>query len=298
MAEQSRLGSDIVAHQLEPYVLDLEVNGLAVVPPEVHGVSPALMDQMLDVLLSTAAQMVGCAFELDNGPAAEVEFGEQRESLSAMNRESGKQSQFLIQQLASKHRLFRDLAVNPVAVALIRHMIGHTATRFSSHNAFVKWQGEFGYGKRLGMHCDQTAVPLPWGRTALTANTNWCLTDYTLEGGCLAYVPGSHRRLTHPVFPDAVSRAVPVEAPRGSMIIFHGATWHGAYPRKAPGMRVSVANYYRHAMITSQEDIQGSFDPALADDCADPTLFRLLAGFDDVFPYKQQNNPVPKAKFS
>ena len=34
----------------------------------------------------------------------------------------------LIQQLGSQHRMFRDLAVNPVAVALIKHMIGSKVT--------------------------------------------------------------------------------------------------------------------------------------------------------------------------
>ena len=71
--------------------------------------------------------------------------------LAEMSGDRGVPSQFLIPQLARHHRMFRDLAVNPVAVALIRHMIGRTATRFSSHNSLVKWQGEFGYSKNLGL---------------------------------------------------------------------------------------------------------------------------------------------------
>ena len=77
------------------------------------------------------------------------------------------------------------------------------------------------------------------------------------------------------------------------MIVFHGATWHGAFPRMIPGMRLSVANYYRHLMVTSQEDIKGAFNQALADDCDNPELFRELAGFNDEFPYKEQNQPTP-----
>ena len=203
--------------------------------------------------------------------------------------------QFLIQRLASYHRVFRDLAVNPIAVALIRHMVGERATRFSSHNSFVKWQGDFGYGKGLGLHADQTAMPLPWGRRALTANANWCLTNYTHQGGAFAWVPGSHKKGTRPGQPSAARQAVAVEAPKGSLLVFHGATWHGAYPRLIPGMRLSIANYYRHAMVTSQEDIQGSFDQALSEDCDDPELFRVLAGFGDEFPYREPNQPVPSA---
>lgn len=294
--QNTRLAPEITHLGLEEFVLDLEVNGLTVVPPEVTGVTEAQVDEMADWLLRRAEELVGCPFSLDEGPAAPVAHEVEDNVLSdlAGDESTGTLTQFLIQQLASQHRMFRDLAVNPVALALVRHMIGAKATRFSSHNSFIKWQGDYGYGDRLGLHCDQMTVPLPWGRNALTANTNWCLTDYTFDGGALAYVPGSHSRLTPPVFPDAVRRAVPCEAPKGSMIVFHGATWHGAFPRKDPGMRLSVANYYRHLMVLPQEDIRNGFDQSLADDCVDPAAFRTLAGFTDVFPYREQSERVPR----
>ncbi len=292
----TRLSAEIVDNGLERYVLELEVNGLAVVPPEVHGVDIETIDEMARWLLRRSEEIVGCSFELESGPTAPVAFAETTNVLASLSgeRPSGERTHFLIQQLATQDRLFRDLAVNPVAVALIRHMIGASATRFSSHNSFIKWDGEYGYGRNLGMHCDQTTVPLPWGRNALTANSNWCLTDYTYDGGALAYVPGSHRRMSPPTFPEAVKRAVPCEAPKGSLIVFHGATWHGAFPRTIPGMRLSVANYYRHMMVLPQEDIRNGFDRSLANDCEDPAMFRTLAGFDDVFPYVTPSESVPQ----
>ena len=283
----------IVELGLEQYIMQLEVDGLCVVPPEVHGVPLSAFDDMVEFLLAKSEELVGCEFSLDLGPHAEVSFGTSQRR-SGLAEDQSKITQFLIQQLCSEHRMFRDLAINPVAVALMRHMIGTKATRFSSNNSFVKWQGDFGYGPSLGLHADQTAVPLPWGRTALTANTNWCLTDYTFEGGAFAYVPGSHRYASRPQFPMAVQRAVPVEAPKGSVIVFHGATWHGAFPRKIPGMRISIANYYRHLMVTSQEEYRNSFDRRLAEDCDDPELFKTLGGFADEFPYAQPSQPIPR----
>ena len=278
---------------LEHYVMQLEVDGLCVVPPEVHGVPISIFDDMVNFLLAKAEQLVGCKFSLDKGPHAEVAF-QSSQSRSGLAGDPSKITQFLIQQLCGEHRMFRDLAINATAIALMRHLIGSKVMRFSSNNSFIKWQGDFGYGPSLGLHADQSALPLPWGRTALTANTNWCLTDYTLDGGAFAFVPGSHRYACRPEFPRAVEQAVPVEAPKGSLIVFHGATWHGAYPRKIPGMRISIANYYRHMMVNSQEEYRNSFDRALAQDCEDPELFRALSGFNDEFPYATQSQPIPK----
>jgi len=291
---KTRLSSEIEELELESFVLQLEVDGLCVVPPEQTGVDEETIKAVAERLLLEAEETVGCSFDLAEGPAAEVTMNADENVIADLSGDHGEPTQFLLQQLCARDRLFRDLAVNRVALALIRHLIGHAATRFSSHNAFVKWQGEFGYGRNLGMHCDQIAVPRPWGRNALTANTNWCITDYSLEEGALVYVPGSHRRTEPPRFPEAVELAVPVEAPAGSLIVFHGATWHGAVPRAVKVMRLSIANYFRHYMILPQDDIKNLFPRKLADDCEDPDTFNLLAGFADEFPYSQQTERIPR----
>ena len=291
---QTRLSPQIQELELEQFVLQLEVDGLCVVPPERTGVAPETINAIAEQLLSEAQEVVGCEFDLNEGPKAELTMSADENVIAQFSGDRGEPTQFLVQQLCARDRLLRDLAINPVGVALIRHLIGQNATRFSSHNAFIKWQGEFGYGQNLGLHCDQMAVPRPWGRNALTANTNWCITDYSLDGGALAYVPGSHRRMEPPRFPEAVELAVPVEAPAGSLIVFHGATWHGAFPRLTEGMRLSIANYFRHYMVLPQDDIKNLFPQELAEDCDDPDMFKFLAGFADEFPYSQQTERVPR----
>ena len=291
---QTRLSSQIQELELEPFVLQLEVDGLCVVPPEKTGIEPGIIRAIGEQLLLEAEEIVGCGFSLNKGQEAPLTMSADENVLARFSGDHGEPTQFLVQQLCARNRLFRNLAINPVAVALIRHLIGQNATRFSSHNAFIKWQGEFGYGRNLGLHCDQMAVPRPWGRNALTANTNWCITDYSRDGGAMAYVPGSHRRMEPPRFPEAVELAVPVEAPAGSLIVFHGATWHGAFPRLTEGMRLSIANYFRHYMVLPQDDIKNLFPQELADDCDDPEMFKFLAGFADEFPYSHQTERVPR----
>ncbi|HIG43002.1 MAG: phytanoyl-CoA dioxygenase family protein [bacterium] len=290
-ARTQKARQKIIAEQgLEKYAHELELNGYTIVPPSVTGVSAADIETLTHQLLKKSEELVGCPFSIEDGPASELDFGEYQGTLELQS--GAKPSQFQLMQLCTFHRAFRDLAVNPVANALMRYVIDPYQTRFSSHNCFVKWAGE-GYGDSLGLHCDQAGIPLPWGRAALTANTNWCLTDYTLADGAFACVPGSHHSNSPPVMPQAVEDAIPIECPRGSMIAFHGQLWHGAYPKKTPGLRLTIANYYRHAIIQPQDDIPNHFPRALAEDCADPEVFKKLAGFGN--PYQTQVLPVPRA---
>ena len=55
--------------------------------------------------------------------------------------------------------------------------------------------------------------------------------------------------------------AIPAEAPKGSVIVWHGATWHGAFPRKDKGLRLGLAVYHRHAATLPQEDVRPGTPP-------------------------------------
>ena len=282
---------------LTPYLEQLDEQGYAVVPPDVTGVSDSMIDDLVQHLLDKSEELIGCKFSVEEGPERPLDYGDFRGFLERIS--GAEPSQFQLMQLCTYHRVFRDLAVNPVATALIDHLFGaggdassSSPARFSSHNCFVKWAGE-GYGDSLGLHADQAGIPLPWGDNALNANCNWCLTDYTRDGGAFACVPGSHRRKCQPKLPECVAEAIAVECPRGSLIAFHGALWHGAFPKKTPGLRVTIANFFRHAAILPQDDIPNHFPRELAEDCADPALFKRLAGFGS--PYRSQVYPLPRA---
>lgn len=268
---------------LEKYVLDIELNGFTIVPPEVTGMTDEKIDRLVDLLMQKCEELIGCRFDVEKGPEYPLDFGDYGGTLERIS--GAKPSQFQLVEICKYDRAFRDLAVNPVASTLIRHILGPSA-RFSSHNCFIKWAGE-GYGESLGLHCDQPA----WGRP-LNANCNWALTDYTKENGAFACVPGSHLRNTQPAMPRAAKQAIPLDCPRGSLIAFHGQLWHGAYPRTTPGFRVTISNYFRLGIIQPQNDISNDFPRDLADDCDDPKAFKEFAGFG--LPYRGQVLPLPR----
>ena len=135
------------------------------------------------------------------------------------------------------------------------------------------------------------------GAVAHTGNNTWCLTDYTREGGALAWVPGSHREGKRAPPPERVKDAIPAEAPKGSVIVWHGATWHGAFPRKQEGLRLGLAVYHRHAATLPQEDVPGQTTEEMVQDCENPEVYRVIAGLTDKFPYREkQSEVVPKVK--
>ena len=260
--------------------------------------SAEFFDRCTDVLLTQFTAMTGgCPISLEAGPESELSWPK-RPASAIVPKDAPPPTQMLIQQLLQLDRCFRDLFVNPAVDALIDHLVGRAPIvgakmrRLSSTNSFVKWQGEYGYGPNLGLHCDQGANPLPWGSRALTANATWCLTEYTLEDGALAYVPGSHRSNAHPGA-GAAQRAKPVVCPRGSVIVWPGSTWHGAYPKQTPGLRLNAVAYYRHQAVLPQENMKVTMRDEPWDDCDNPAMMRELIGFDDIFPYEAQNQPVP-----
>ena len=294
----TQISDEVKDLNLESYVLELEADGLTVVPPEVTGVSAEFFDRCTDVLLTQFTAMTGgCPISIEAGPVGELSWPE-RPAGPLAPKDAPPPTQMLIQQLLQLDRCFRDLFVNPVVDALIDHLVGRAPImggkmrRLSSTNSFVKWQGEYGYGPSLGLHCDQGANPLPWGSRALTANATWCLTEYTLEDGALAYVPGSHRSNAHPGA-GAAKAAKPVVCPRGSVIVWPGSTWHGAYPKQTPGLRLNAVAYYRHQAVLPQENMKVTMRDEPWDDCDNPAMMRELIGFDDIFPYEAQNQPVP-----
>jgi len=298
------ISDEIKALGLENNALELERDGLTIIPPEVNAFGLERIDEIVEIILDRAYQMTGSKFTLEDGPLDELEFPmpdltpEELEALRAMKLEDAikNPSQFLFQRLTQVDRLFRDLALNPASMALQNYMMAGQ-TRLSSVNCFVKWQGDFGYGPGLGLHADQGATPTPWGAVAHTANSTWCLTDYTLDGGALAYIPGSHKEGLPAPPPERVKDAIPAEAPKGSVIIWHGATWHGAFPRKDQGMRLGLAVYHRHAANLPQEDVPGNTTPEMVADCDNPEVYQVIAGLNDKFPYREtQSETIPKVK--
>jgi ectoine hydroxylase-related dioxygenase (phytanoyl-CoA dioxygenase family) len=84
-----------------------------------------------------------------------------------------------------------------------------------------------------GLHAD---VPVGWfasaGRpipdTCFMVNCIWMLTEFTRENGATLLLPFSHHSRRVPRPGVQYRHLVAAEGPPGSIVIFHGAIWHGS----------------------------------------------------------------------
>ena len=249
---------------LESNIVELDTYGFTVVEPDKVADS-SFFKRVRETVLRICKERTGVEFKLDkNG-----EFG----SYKAQPQTDG---QFLLFYLLMADRVFEEWILNPTLYTMIDYLM-RGQQQLSSLTSFVKWRGD---RDSLGLHSD--SPPDRDGRLppcSDVANAAYCLTDYTLDNGAIAMVPGSHLFCRQPRAGEGESRAVPVEAPAGSLIVWHGNIWHGAFPKKTDGLRLNVTSYHCHRRLKTQEAYQWRVTQEMLD--RNTPEFARLVGADD-----------------
>ena len=258
---EKRIRAEIRELDLEENVADLETNGYTVLPP---------------------------------GRAAPIEFTERLRDTILRLAETANESGIAIDHPVILHSvprdpIFEEVVQVPAPAALITYLLGHRA-RLSLSSCALKGSGAGG----VMMHADQsTKIPPPW-TVAQYANISWMLTDYSRDNGAICVVPGSHRWGHSP--PDSFVNAQDhedvevIEAPAGSVIVFHGSLWHGSVPRKNEGKRLTFLSLYCRDHIQSQEAYWVSTTPEMLE--RNPRRFATLMGLTSQYPWISAVNPA------
>lgn len=105
------------------------------------------------------------------------------------------------------------------------------------------------------IHADDQLIPLPKPHPPLVCNTMWALTDFTEANGATRIIPGSHLR-DHSPNPLEHYDSVAAEMPRGSVLVWDGALWHGGGANTTEERRVGIAMNYCAGFIRQQENQQ------------------------------------------
>ena len=157
--------------------------------------------------------------------------------------------------------VFEEILMNEKMLALSTYLLGKSFV-LSSMTCHARGPAN----QHLPLHSDSPGAQ-PYSDVGVVANCNFALVDYTKEAGCISIVPGSHawRRQPMPLENDPYTNpeAKPIEAPAGSLILYHANTWHGAYRREIPGVRLNLAVFMCRDHIHTQELIRESVTPEM-----------------------------------
>ena len=104
------------------------------------------------------------------------------------------------------------------------------------------------------IHADDQLIPLDKPHRPIICNSMWALTDFTEANGATRLVPGSHVR-ENPDF-GGQYETIAAEMPRGSLLIWDGALWHGGGANRTDTRRTGIAMNYCAGFIRQQENQQ------------------------------------------
>jgi hypothetical protein len=259
---------DAQKHDLVENIAEHEAFGFTIVPPEKVG-TPEFRQRVTDALLDVHERRTGQRItDLKDGKTGV---------------EGPLSGHFA---LLPEDRVFEEMLLNPAVYTMARYLCGKSVV-LSDMLAILKNQDPT---PTHLLHTDQHGTPPPLPSYAQVANITWTLTDYTADNGPVAIVPGSHRFGRKPspyeanfLAENAPVKAIPVEAPAGSLIIWGGTTWHGSYPRKAPGIRANVIMVFCRPYMRPITDFKALATPEMLE--RNPQEFADLMGTRNPYPF-------------
>jgi len=256
-AEINRLG-------LAEFAKKLDVEGYVAVPPSVTGMTTDFIDRVRETVLDLIAKR--------SGIRPDVKTGETHRNVFYPS----------LYYYLFEDRIFEELLMNEYALAMASHLVGNDCI-LSACTVFMKGPADppkTGSKLQLGLHADnagwQYPEPYPHPSQSLGVNCTWLLTDYGPGDGPTVFVPGSHFMRRLPIGLEGEERIVPLEAPRGTLVVWGSNMWHGGLPRTNPGLRLGLAWALTKPFLSPQEPFQLDVSEEIL--ARNPARFSILMG--------------------
>jgi ectoine hydroxylase-related dioxygenase (phytanoyl-CoA dioxygenase family) len=277
-ADLNPIYADIRANDLEQCVAELDAFGFTVIPPE--KIAPAAFhDRLRQAILDVHARRTGHRVEAAALGAASLE---------------GDRPLATHWSLLGEDPVFEEAVMNPIVYTMARYLCGRSVL-LSDAIALIKRRDPT---PTHMLHIDQAGTPPPLPPYQQVINITWALTDYTQANGALAMVPGSHRygRMPMPyeenfLGNDAPVRAIPVECPAGSLIIWGGTTWHASFPRSADGLRITLIMAFCRGYMKQVRDFRRETPQDVLD--RNDEAFAQLLGVNSLYPIDANTGTDP-----
>jgi ectoine hydroxylase-related dioxygenase (phytanoyl-CoA dioxygenase family) len=246
---------------LTAHVAEIEAQGLTVIPPELacpDGLADRLLAACLDAAERRNAERPDIEMAARYAPQSSDRF---KKVLGSGDGDSPIGD--LMQSMLFEDPAFEEALMNPVLLGVATYLCGYSAIMYTM-GCFLKGPNN----TTLPLHAD-TPGPTPLPGYASECNATYVLTDFDRNNGGTAFVPGSHKWCRKPSGNETQvidnPNAVAVEAKAGSLVCWHGNTWHGAFNRIATGIRVSIPCVIARPHLRTQEHLIDKVDQAMLD---------------------------------
>lgn len=255
---------------LDTHIAELAVQGYTIVPPE-KVAPPQYIGQLRDAVLAVSERRTGVKPDTETG--------------STHLAGAHPLGQFM-RYVLFEDPVFEPVLTNPVLLGLITHLVGFDAL-LSLNDAMLKGPG----GATLAIHNDNGDLITPvYADQPQTANINLLLNDYEAGSGTIAFLPGSHlfrRQPTPGEMRELADEMVPVIAPAGSAVIWPANTWHMAFPRTDPGLRLTLLYDFCRGHLQTQSPFRADVTPEIL--ARNPPRFAQLMHAHGVFPFREED---------
>jgi len=190
----------------------------------------------------------------------------------------------LLYNLHNKAPEFRELIFDPDVLALGDVLLKKGSYRDAEpyQLALSQARGLVGAHEPQPLHIDSVVAGagLP-----LVMQAMWVLSDFKPGSGATRVVPGSQRRRGYAEAGRSYADECLLEAPRGTLVIFDGALWHGSSRKTTEDERWIVVNrysrwFYRPSFDHTRNTPQEIFD-TLTDRQKELLGFRFLPPVDE-----------------
>jgi ectoine hydroxylase-related dioxygenase (phytanoyl-CoA dioxygenase family) len=236
-----------------------------------RAIEPALVDELADTLLRL-----------------EHELG----AVPAGNGFEGHRT-VRIYNLLAHQRVFERVPVHPALLPIVEGVIGEGCL-ISSLSSIAIDPGEVAQP----IHADDQLIPLDKPHRPIICNSMWALTDFTEANGATRLVPKSHLR-ENPEYGGSYD-TIAAEMPRGSLLIWDGALWHGGGANRTGTRRTGIAMNYCAGFIRQQEnqqlgiprEVAARFAPKLQELCGYGVYRGLIGHIDKQSPQQLLDSGV------
>lgn len=217
---QTGIEAELQAHGLEEHLNHLEEEGYAVIP---------------DWICAERVKKLAEDLRREVNPIRELMPPEYK-TVRAHN-------------LLAKTRCVDDLVADPRMVALVKGVLG-PHIQVSVVVMFDLLPG----ASAQGLHQDDGLWPIPRPHPPFVVNSVIAVDEFTKANGATQIVPRSHLWHETPVKQPPEITPVQVEMKPGTMLIWHGALWHGGGANTTNESRMAIDINFNLSYLAQQEN--------------------------------------------